>query len=252
MNHPGVRKFDRLAEIYDATRGGEERGRYHARELSQLLRKEDLVLEIGIGTGLVALALSEIGFNVVGIDISRLMLRRAWERIGSRVAVADAAALPVASGSTRQVYAVWVLHHVHDRAAAFREIARVLRPGGLFVTVPASGASPDPITDLVHDMSTRLDAPSAENPDLEGLAAEAALRLVETRLCTPYSFEQSPNEAAAQIEARSQVYLYHVTDEQWAQVVLPTIAALRALPDPDQPIVRSPKKSCALVFERLG
>ena len=73
MNHPGVRKFDRLSEIYDATRGGEERGRYHARELSQLLRKEDLVLEIGIGTGLVALALSEIGFNVVGIDISRLL-----------------------------------------------------------------------------------------------------------------------------------------------------------------------------------
>ena len=252
MNHPGVRKFDRVAEIYDATRGGEERGRYHARELSQLLRKEDLVLEIGIGTGLVALALSEIGFNVVGIDISRLMLRRAWERIGSRVAVADAAALPVASGSTRQVYAVWVLHHVHDRAAAFREIARVLCAGGLFVTVPPSAASPDPISDLVHDMSIRLGAPSAENPDLEGLAAEAGLRLVETRLCTPYSFAQSPNEAAAEIEARSQVYLHDVTDEQWAQVVLPTIAALRALPEPDQPIARSPKKNFALVFERVG
>lgn len=250
MNHPGVRKFDRVAEIYDATRGGEERGRYHAQELSQLLRKEALVLEIGIGTGLVALALSEIGFNVVGIDISRPMLRSAWERIGSRVAVADAAALPVASGSTRQVYAVWVLHHVHDRAAAFREIARVLRPEGLFVTVPPSAASPDPISDLVHNMSIRLGAASVE--DLEGLAAEAGLRLVETRLCTPYSFAQSPNEAAAQIEARSQVYLHDVTDEQWAQVVLPTIAALRALPGPDQPIVRSPTKSCALVFERLG
>lgn len=250
MSRPGVRKFDRVAEIYDATRGGEERGRYHANELSQLLRKEDLVLEIGIGTGLVALALSEIGFNVVGIDIAPLMLRRAWECIGSRVAVADA--LPLASGSTRQVYAVWVLHHVHDRAAAFREIARVLCPRGVFVTVPASGASPDPITDLLHDMSTRLGAPSAENPDLEGLASEAGLRLVETRLCTPYSFAQSPNEAAAQIEARSQVYLHHVTDEQWAQVVLPTIAALRALPDPDQPIVRRPKKNRALVFERLG
>lgn len=252
MSEPGVRKFDRVAEIYDATRGGEERGRYHARELSQLLRKGDLALEIGIGTGLVALALSEMGFNVVGIDISPLMLRHAWERIGSRVAVADAAALPVASGSIRQVYAVWVLHHVHHRAAAFREIARVLRPGGLFVAVPPSGASPDPISDLVNDMSIRLGAPSAENPYLEGLAAEAGLRLVETRLCTPYSFAQSPNEAAAQIEARSQVYLHDATDEQWARVVLPTIAALRALPEPDQPVGRSPKESWALVFECLG
>jgi SAM-dependent methyltransferase len=51
------------------------------------------VFEVGIGTGLIALGLTELGHRVFGVDLSEAMVRRAQTRIGSRAAVADARAI---------------------------------------------------------------------------------------------------------------------------------------------------------------
>lgn len=66
--------------------------------------------EIGIGTGVVALGLHELGRPVSGIDIGIEMAKRAVDRIGPRVVQGDATCLPIRSGSIADVCAVMVLH----------------------------------------------------------------------------------------------------------------------------------------------
>ncbi len=97
------------------------------------------VLDLGTGTGFVAIALSKLAGRVIGIDTSPDMLRVAKsnvEKTGIRNVDFIAAAgelLPVESGAIDVVYGNMVLHHIPDPAAAFAEISRVLKQGGSVV-----------------------------------------------------------------------------------------------------------------------
>jgi ubiquinone/menaquinone biosynthesis C-methylase UbiE len=151
--------FERIADRYDATRGGEQRGRRTAASLAPLLDPVWPVVEIGIGTGVIALGLRELGFAVVGVDLSPAMTQRARRRLGPVVAVADAAHLPVADAAIEQAVSIWLLHLVADRAAVMAEVARALRPGGRYLVSSARVGVPptDDIDRLVFDMRNQLD-----------------------------------------------------------------------------------------------
>lgn len=97
------------------------------------------VLEIGCGNGLGAeLALSRFGAeHVDAIDIDPRQVGLAQRRLSRRfaanrfrVAIGDAADLPMPDGSYDAVFDYCVLHHVTDWRRAVAEIGRVLRPGG--------------------------------------------------------------------------------------------------------------------------
>ncbi len=86
--------FDCAADFYDETRGGLLRGGNFARAIDAHLEPSASVLEVGVGTGLVALPLTDLGHDVIGVDIAPAMLAKARNRIGARVVVADASATP--------------------------------------------------------------------------------------------------------------------------------------------------------------
>lgn len=90
-------------------------------------------LEIGCGTGVHAALLRELGWAPIGVDLSGGMLRHARGRLP--VARADAARLPLADGGVPAVVAVMVHTDMPEYPAVLREVARVLRPGGVFVHV---------------------------------------------------------------------------------------------------------------------
>ncbi len=95
------------------------------------------ILDVGCGTGATLKMLRDLG-TAIGIDASGEALRFCRQRGLSRLARASAQALPVASGCADVILALDLLEHLRDDAAAVREFARVLRPGGLLVaTVPA-------------------------------------------------------------------------------------------------------------------
>ena len=105
-------------------------------ELVDLLVEEgDLrgrsVLDVGCGTGLLALALVERGAKVWGVDTSERMLVQARAAVGRHVGLklGRAEALPFKAGWFERVVLRLVVHLV-DREQAFPEIARVLAPGG--------------------------------------------------------------------------------------------------------------------------
>jgi SAM-dependent methyltransferase len=92
------------------------------------------VLEVGCGAGEMAERIAkELGADVVAVDTSQRMVDLTRGR-GIDARLADVQALPFADGEFDCVVAGWVLYHVADRERALDEIARVLRPGGRFVT----------------------------------------------------------------------------------------------------------------------
>lgn len=97
-------------------------------------------LEVGCGTGFFLLNLKQAGVLDEGhvTDISAGMVaaaERNAEALGFQMAgrVADAESIPYEDGGFDLVVGHAVLHHIPDVELAFREVLRVLRPGGRFV-----------------------------------------------------------------------------------------------------------------------
>jgi len=231
--------FDRIADRYDDTRGGPARGRLYADALGPLFARDGRTLELGVGTGVVAVELRDRGRDVVGVDLSEPMLRRAQERLGARVALADVQRLPLADACVDDAYACWVLHLVSDVAATLAEIRRVLRPGGRLVVITSrpidARADVDRIlVDLQRQLRGGGDAQD-HPPRLESLASGLGFAVLPRSEVSAHPHTLSPAEQAARMEQRIYSCTWDVDDQTWQRLVVPAIAAMRALPDPDQP-----------------
>lgn len=130
--------FDRAAEYYDETRGLSEEGvRRTTETLAAAFAGAGPVLEVGVGTGQVAIPLHEAGLDVVGLDLSRSMLAQLVRKAGGTVpfplAEGDALHIPFPDGAFGGAYLRWVLHLIPSWRDAVREIGRVLGPGARFL-----------------------------------------------------------------------------------------------------------------------
>jgi SAM-dependent methyltransferase len=102
------------------------------------LQRGMTVLDLGCGIGGPARYLSAIhGANVTGIDLSPSFIRTAWyltQRCGlvdrTMFLVGDALDPAVPMGSMDRVVLQHVAMNIKDRAALYRAIRRVLKPGG--------------------------------------------------------------------------------------------------------------------------
>src|SRR5581483_6734955 len=99
----------------------------------------DRVLDVCCGTGDFAIplrkAVKESG-QILGIDFCAPMLQIAYKkRVPMRLALADACRIPLRSESVDGVTVGWGLRNVADYESALREIYRVLKPGGKFVSL---------------------------------------------------------------------------------------------------------------------
>jgi demethylmenaquinone methyltransferase/2-methoxy-6-polyprenyl-1,4-benzoquinol methylase len=134
------RMFGDIAGRYDLMNalmtGGRDRA-WRALAARALVRPGDRVLDVGCGTGDLALACRAAGARaVLGVDFAApmLTLARAKARrraaLGVDFAAADATALPLPDASVDVWCAAFVVRNIPDLDAALAEAARVLRPGG--------------------------------------------------------------------------------------------------------------------------
>lgn len=139
--------FDRAAELYDQTRVLSPAAmRAVVRLVGRELRGRGRCLEIGVGTGRIALPLAEAGVEMAGVDISLPMVRKLVDKAGGRppfpLAMADATALPFADASFGSGLATHVLHLIPAWREAVRELGRVVKPGGVILISLGSWATP--------------------------------------------------------------------------------------------------------------
>ncbi|MFJ7771958.1 class I SAM-dependent methyltransferase [Streptomyces sp. NPDC097107] len=154
--------YDKEAERYDASRGGEPRAAAAAQAVLSLVpRQARSLLDVACGTGIVTrrLAVGREGMRVTGADLAPAMARYAAARLPGAIVLADSRRLPFRDGEFDAVCSVWLLHLAggdENVRSIVGECARVLRPGGVYVTTVDKGAS--------HNVGSDIDAVLASRP----------------------------------------------------------------------------------------
>ncbi len=133
-------------------------------------RPESRILDAACGPGLVSAHLARDGSDLVGIDLTAEMARRARMRARdenatrARFAIAAAEELPFYDGSFDRIVARLSLHHFASPGAVLREFERVLAPSGRLV-----------IADVVSSEDGRE---AAEHNALEQLRDPSHMRML--------------------------------------------------------------------------
>lgn len=234
--------FDRAAGYYDATRG-------YPPEVAEAIAEAILragrlttgndALEIGIGTGRIALPLVARGVNVFGVDISPRMLdqlrqkraalatRAAPGSLGTlEVEVADMTALPFPDARFPAVIAVHVFHLVPGWLRALDEALRVLRPDGALLIGQDVHSGPgatrmDSIEDrwrqILRELGYEQSTIGASGYDAVLAELERRGLRVEETTAARWETQYTPRQALETITSRLWSRTWTVPDELFAE-----------------------------------
>ena len=144
--------FDSIAPRYDLvnrlmTFGLDSSWRRRTIALLQV-SADSVVLDVGCGTGDFARELRRAGRRSLGVDLSFGMLAAARSG-GAPLVQADAAALPLRSGTADGVVSGFAVRNFADLAGVLDELSRVLRPGGRLALLEV-GEPPSRLVRLGH------------------------------------------------------------------------------------------------------
>jgi SAM-dependent methyltransferase len=155
---------DRIASVYDAwvAPNVDATTEHAVAFLADIAGPESRALELGIGTGRVALPLAERGVHVDGIDASEAMLAQLRAKVGAaalRVSVGDFADVGM-DGPYKLIYVVFntffALLSQEEQVRCFANVASKLRADGAFVI---EAFVPDP---SMFDRGQRVSATRVE------------------------------------------------------------------------------------------
>jgi len=121
------------------------------------------VLDVGCGTGFLALLLAELGHSVTGIDLAPQMLNVAREKaeqlhLSVRLRLENGASVQDCDGSYDLVMARHVIWVLPDPARGVREWLRVLRPGGHLALIEGKWGSDEIKTTYMDSIKNALAA----------------------------------------------------------------------------------------------
>jgi SAM-dependent methyltransferase len=247
--------FDRAAGYYDQSRGlpaGVDD--LVADRIEAAVGPGARLLELGVGTGRVALPLHRRGRRVVGVDLSLPMLDRYRAKAAAlglpppAVLRADVTRLPFRDACVDAVLEVHVLHLVPAWREALAEARRVLVPGGVVLVGRGGGRHHgDGPRELVRRRFDELVAAAGggrhrvgARDDAQKVAALVALGGVAEEL-EPVAWEdrQTYAQALQEMEGRVYSYQWRLPDEVWEAAV----TRLRAEVEAAHPDLHAPHTS---------
>lgn len=202
--------FDRAADVYDTTRRAARPEAIDA--LAKELSDCSSVLELGVGTGRLAVPLMERGFEIVGVDLSRKMLDQGRAKGLERLVLGDVCRLPLRRKSVDAVLAVHVLHLIESLRDVLAEAAAVARKK--LVTISERYDPPDRSMSWAYGQAVRrrgaLSARRWVQPEL-GIGMIVPPR----RLATVVRVEEqeSADAALAALERRTWAITWDVPDD---------------------------------------
>jgi SAM-dependent methyltransferase len=137
---PVVDGYDGWAVTYD----GEDNGCFRMRDdlLAPMLDRlsPGRTLDAACGTGAVAQQLAARGHEVIGVDVSEVMLSRARKAVPQATfLVGELTDLPIPDEEVDHMVCSLALTHLADLTPFFAEAARVLTPGGHLLLLDTRG-----------------------------------------------------------------------------------------------------------------
>lgn len=222
--------FDRVADIYDATRGlpeGVDEAIADRIAAATDAGPGTRFLELGVGTGRIATPLIRRGFPFTGMDISTQMLEGLRQKVGDvptlTVIQGDITHLPLDTGSQDVVIAVHVFHLIKEWRQALDEALRVLRPDGFFIH--GGNVSPERLAgqgdygnirakwaQLVREMGATTSTRYAEWYDLHEALTERGARIAVYRVAS-WTREFRPIDLIEAMRRRTFSASWSVPDE---------------------------------------
>jgi len=237
--------FDRAAEFYDRTRGfppGEDQPVSHLIRQTANTTSSSRILEIGIGTGRIALPLAASVGSITGVDLARPMMERLQaKQNGEKIFLAqgDATRLPLASAVFDAGVVVHVFHLIPQRKTALAELARVLRPGARLVSCWTENFHRQSWWEVWNSAIPGA-APIAKDPMdnwLDQLLRDNGWQAVTEDRVHDYSYQQSPQSFVDGLGQRLWSRTWSLTDEQLAESMRVTQDAInQEFADPTQPV----------------
>jgi SAM-dependent methyltransferase len=232
--------FDRAVDYYDRTRSLSPAA---AAQVTAILTEAVLghgpVLEIGVGTGRIALPLAEAGIDVVGVDLSAPMLERLTAK--SRAvpsARADCTALPFPDDAFGSVIASHVFHLVPEWRDATLEVLRVLRPDGVFLWARGGHGVPGEQVAAVFAKAARLERTPVGLDEVEGLDAYLRSRHWKGTWTDEVADDRpiTTDELIERLEAGQMAWTWSASEEDRARGAAAARAWAAAQPEPsDEP-----------------
>ena len=200
-------------------------------------RAGERALDVGCGVGHTLRRIAPLVAFAVGADATLEMMQAGRDTVvtapNAAFAQTDASALPFADASFDLATCRLAAHHFSDGAAAFRDVRRVLRPGGRFVLVD-NYAPDDPALDtFINELEKLRDASHVRNHTIAGwraLLEGAGLRasvesdLMTTKITTEGWLERSQTPADRADDVRRRLGdapaaardAFHITDATFA------------------------------------
>jgi SAM-dependent methyltransferase len=258
--------FDRAAGYYDETRGvPPEVAERVADRIEAAVGPDARMVEVGVGTGRVALPLHRRGRWVLGVDLSVPMLERYRAKAADLgldpppLLRADAARLPLRDGRVDAVLEVHVLHLIPHWRQALAEARRVLAPGGTVLI--GRGGHPEghgPRDDVLRRFE-RLATQAGGGParlgatDDDAKIAELAALGGTAEPLEPVVWEDQQSYASALdlVERRLFSYMWRLPDHVWRSAADRLRAELEA-DHPDLDVSRPARHAFRLTAVRFG
>lgn len=164
--------FDAIAPAYDfmnraMTFGIDRLWRRRAVRLMRDIPHAD-VLDIATGTGDLAILMAERldGSHVTGVDLSEGMIEIGRRKVAEKgldgrisLTTGDCLALPFPDNSFDCITCAYGVRNFENLAAGYKEMERVLRPGGLLVVLELS-TPPSPVVKPFYSLYTRFLIPT--------------------------------------------------------------------------------------------
>ncbi len=158
------------------------------------------ILEVGCGPGQISAFLHELGAKIEGIDLSPEMVAEARRRHPAiPFAAADMHHLPHADGTFAGVVSFYAI--VHSRELDFRELHRVLQPGGLLLVAFHIGDEKIHVQDL-FGVPTELDFYFHPVDAVKSALESVGFNVRATTVREPYPGAEHPSRRAYLLAAR--------------------------------------------------
>ena len=131
-----MRRYNLTAEMYEGRYAKEQKSKYVA-ALENVVVADEVVLDVGCGSGLFFREIAAQAKMIIGLDISRKLLLQAKHHAAAFgnvfVLQADADYLPFGEGVFDLVFAFTVLQNMPDPSATLKELKSVAKTAGKIV-----------------------------------------------------------------------------------------------------------------------